>query len=141
MHNGTFIFYSKKKKKISQNDHSLSLAVICCHPLSFCCHSRSFVFTCCPSLYYSLSLVVTRRITRLSFYKQAMVAAIGKTFNGYLKLASAIFYQIFIYLQMIVLQKIWKMSFISSKKLFSFSRYLSFCIFVFPSFSPCQPLL
>ena len=126
-----------KKKKISQNGHSLSLAVICCHSLSFCCHSLSFVFTRCPPLYYSLSLVVTR----LSFYKQAMVAAIGKTFNGYLKLVSAIFYQNFIYHQMIVLQKIWKMSFISSIKLFSFSRYLSFCIFVFPSFSPCQPLL
>ena len=31
--------------------------------------------------------------------------------------------------------------FISSKKLFSFLRYLNFCIFVFPSFFPCQPLL
>ena len=30
------------------------------------------------------------------------------------------------------------MFFISSKKLFSFSRYSSFCIFVFPSSSPCQ---
>ena len=39
---------------------------------------------------------------------------------------------------MIALQKIWKMFFISSKKLFSFSR---FCIFPFPSFSPCQSLL
>ena len=31
--------------------------------------------------------------------------------------------------------------FISSKKLFSFSRYSNFCIFFFLSFSPCQPLL
>ena len=53
----------------------------------------------------------------------------------FLKLVSAIFYQIFIYHQMIALQKIWKMFFISSKKLFSFSRYSSFCIFIFPSFS------
>ena len=58
-----------------------------------------------------------------------------------LKLASAIFYQIVIFQQMIALQKLWKMFFISSKKLFSFSRYSSFCIFVFPSFSPCQSLL
>ena len=43
--------------------------------------------------------------------------------------------------QMIALQKLWKMFFISSKKLFSFSRYSKFCIFVFPSFFPCQPLL
>ena len=33
------------------------------------------------------------------------------------------------------------MFFLSSKKLFSFSRYSNFCIFVFPSFSPCQLLL
>ena len=34
-----------------------------------------------------------------------------------------------------------KMFFISSKKLFSFSKYSNFCISVFPSFSPCYPLL
>ena len=52
-----------------------------------------------------------------------------------LKLVSAIFYQILIFHHMIVLQKLWKMFFISSKKLFSFLRYSNFCIFVFPSFS------
>ena len=52
-----------------------------------------------------------------------------------LKLVSAFFYQIFIFHQMIALQKLWKMFFISSKKLFSFSRYSSFCIF-FLSFFP-----
>ena len=31
--------------------------------------------------------------------------------------------------------------FIPSKKRFSFSRYSNVCISVFPSFSPCQPLL
>ena len=31
--------------------------------------------------------------------------------------------------------------FISSKKIFSFSRYSNFCISVFPSFSPFQPLV
>ena len=44
---------------------------------------------------------------------------------------SAIFYQVFIFHQMIELQKLWKMFFISSKKLFSFSRYSNFCIFLF----------
>ena len=34
-----------------------------------------------------------------------------------------------------------KKFFISSKKLFFFSRYSNFCIFAFPSFFPCQPLL
>ena len=57
-----------------------------------------------------------------------------------LKLVSAIFYQIFISHQMIALQKLRKILFISPKKLFSFSRYSNFCIFIFPSFSPCQPL-
>ena len=59
----------------------------------------------------------------------------------YLKLVSTIFCQIFIFHQIIALQKLLKMFFISSKKLFSFSRYSNFCIFVFPSFFPCQPLL
>ena len=51
------------------------------------------------------------------------------------KLVSAIFYQIFIYHQMIALQKIWKMFFISSKKLFSLSRYSNFCISLLYSLS------
>ena len=58
-----------------------------------------------------------------------------------LKLVSATFYQIFIFHQMIALQKLWKMFFISPKKLISFSRYSNFCIFFSPSFFPCQPLL
>ena len=53
-----------------------------------------------------------------------------------LKLKSAIFYDFFIFCRMLALQKLWKMFFISSKKLFRFSRYSDFCISVFPSFSP-----
>ena len=51
------------------------------------------------------------------------------------------FLSIFIDHQTIALQKVWTMFFISSKEIFSFSRYSSICIFVFPSFSSCQPLL
>ena len=47
----------------------------------------------------------------------------------------AIFYQILIFYQMIALQKLWNMFFISSKYLFSCSRYSNFWIFVFPPFS------
>ena len=61
--------------------------------------------------------------------------------HSMLKLMSAIFHHSFISNQMIALQKIWKMFFISYKKLFLFSRYSSFCISVFSSFSPCNPLL
>ena len=56
--------------------------------------------------------------------------------NIFLKLVSAIFYQFFIFHQMIALQKLWKTFFISSKNLFSFWRYSDFCIFVFPFFFP-----
>ena len=38
--------------------------------------------------------------------------------------------------QMIGLQKLWKMFFISSKKLFSFSRYSNFCNFPLPFHCP-----
>ena len=50
-----------------------------------------------------------------------------------LKLVPAILYQTFIFLQVIALQKLWKMFSISSKKLYSFLRYSNFCIFVFHS--------
>ena len=51
-----------------------------------------------------------------------------------LKLVSSIFYPFFFSHQVIALQKLWKMFFISSEKLFPFSRYSNFCNF-FPSFS------
>ena len=53
-----------------------------------------------------------------------------------LKLVSAIFSEVFIFHQTVALQKLWKMFFISSTKLFLFSRFSNFCIF-----SPCQPFL
>ena len=56
--------------------------------------------------------------------------------QGNLKLVSAIFYENFIFHEMIALQKLWKMFFILSEKLYSFSRYSNFCIFIFPSFFP-----
>ena len=66
-------------------------------------------------------------------WKKLKTAAKNKA-GATLKLVSAFFYQVFIFHQMIALQKLWKMFFLSSKKLFSFSRYSNFCIFVFPSF-------
>ena len=66
VHSGRFLSYPKKRK-ISQNDHLLSLVVIRCHSLSFVvtrCHSFSLIVsrctTCCHWLYHSLSFVVTR---------------------------------------------------------------------------------
>ena len=57
-----------------------------------------------------------------------------------LKLVSTIFIKFLFFYQMIALQKLWKMLFISSKKLFSFSRYSIFCISVLTS-STCWSLL
>ena len=54
----------------------------------------------------------------------------------YLKLVSAIFIKFLFLRQMIVLQKLRKMLLISSKKLFSFSRYSNFCISVLSFFPP-----
>ena len=59
--------------------HSLLFVIIHCHSLSFVvthCNSLSFVITRCHSLslvvpYISLSVVVTRCTTRLSFYKRS----------------------------------------------------------------------
>ena len=59
----------------------------------------------------------------------------------FLKLVSAIFYRTFISYQMIALQKLCKILFISYKKLFSLSRFSYFSISTFTSFSPSQPLL
>ena len=53
-----------------------------------------------------------------------------------LKLVLAIFNQFFYFSPNDSPSKAMKMFFISSKKLFSFSRYSNFCIFVFPSFFP-----
>ena len=51
--------------------HLLSLVVTRCHSCITCCHSLSLIVILCHSLYHSLSLVVTRCITRLSFYKRS----------------------------------------------------------------------
>ena len=53
-----------------------------------------------------------------------------------LKLASAVFIKFSFFHQMIALQNLWKMLFISSKILFSFSRYSNFSYFC-PSFFFC----
>ena len=73
-------------------------------------------------------------------YTLQILQAFASMPEHFLKFVSAIFCQIFIFHQTIALQKLWRMFFISSKKLFSFSRYLIFCVSIFPSFSPCLPL-
>ena len=50
-----------------------------------------------------------------------------------IKTCPLLFIKFLFFHQIITLQKLWKMFFISSKKLFLFSRYSNFCNF-FPSF-------
>ena len=71
----------------------------------------------------------------LAAISQCLIGLTNYVSFFFLKLVSAIFHQFFIFKQMIALQKLWKMFFISSKKLFSFSRYSNFYVSVFPSFS------
>ena len=81
-------------------------------------------------------LAFTKIIKVILCFQKCLSACKKSTQFTNLKLVSAIFYQIFISHQMIACQKLWKMLFISSKKLVSFSRYSDFCISTFPSFSP-----
>ena len=104
------------------------------------------IFTQINSLKSPLKLSLSRKFSNILMEKKKQINPLkfvwisSKIWRRSLKLVSAIFDQIFIFNQMIALQKLWKMFFISSKKLFSFLRYSCFCISVFPSFSPCQPL-
>ena len=62
LHSGRFLSYSRKRK-ISQNDHSLSFIVIWCYSLSFVvtrCHSLSLVITGCHSMSLVVPLVFIR---------------------------------------------------------------------------------
>ena len=62
---------------------------------------------------------------------------LGKRIGGHqLKACVRYFFSNFYFSPNDILQKLWKMFFISSKKPFSFSRYSSFCISTFPSFLP-----
>ena len=84
-----------------------------------------------------------KKILKFEYFnkKKSFFSEIKSIFHNYLKHVSTIFYQIFIFHKMIALSKLWKMFLISTKKLFSLSRYSVFCVSVFHSFSPCQPLL
>ena len=105
--------------------------------LSLCMYTdKSFV-----KFFSIISLPKGDKNCPLIFLKFALLFCGEIGYASFLNLASAILYQIFIFHQMIAIQKLWKIFFISSKKLFLFLRYLDFCISIFPSFFPCQPLL
>ena len=114
--------------------------VSACFELLFKC-LRWFRYFVNVQMFFSLNLDISIHFTNIIFFTCTHSFVYCASYCSYsLKLVSAIFYQIVILNQMIALQKLGKMFFISYKKLFSFLRYSNFCIFVFLSFSFCQPL-
>ena len=95
--------------------------------------------------YFIKKALFVLEIFNFTFLAFPLFLPVSHCFNEWstrnLKLVAAIFCQIFICHHMIVLQKLWKILSISSKKPFSLLRYSNFCISIFPSCSPCQPLL
>ena len=83
---------------------------------------------------------IGRNMSTTECSKHLWHIATEKDISSELKSCVRYFYQIFIFHHMIALQKLWKMFFISSEKLFLFSRYSKY-LDIFPSFSPYQPLL
>ena len=119
------MYYLQTKNLVFSEDRSII-------PISFICQWDSLVNeTLTNKSHWQINLIL-----KIIFYTSAITR--NQVFSGMplnLKLVSATFYQISIFYQMIALQKLWKMFFISPKKLFSFLRYSSSCIFVFPFFS------
>ena len=94
-----------------------------------------------PQPYHHCQNLIANNITNQSPIVEKECFKMTHKFHVFIKLLSVIFWEIFIFHQMIVLQKLRKMFLISSKNFFLFLRYSNFCISVFHSFSLCQPLL
>ena len=95
------------------------------------CTNRTF--TCIHGRYY-IKLFRTGADSHNDILMSLLLVTEAKNWFM-LKLVSAIFYHIYISHQMIALKKFEKCFFISSKKLFSFSRYSIFVFLFFPFFS------
>ena len=71
------------KRKINQNDHSLSFVVTRYHSLPLVVPLVVTGFTTrCHRLYHSLSVVIIGCITRLSFYKRLIYSTIVSKYDG-----------------------------------------------------------
>ena len=94
------------------------------------------------NIYYHCKVLSSLLFVVLGRERNCLEKFVTQTMAGKsLKLVSAIFIKFSFFHQMIALQKLCKTLFMSSKKLFSFSRYSNFCISVLPAFSPCPQLL
>ena len=101
-------------------------------------HQSCFLYCGCTTFHFPKRFSEPPRKSKFSDPPQQIFS----DFQNFFKACARYLHQILIFFhQMIALQKLWKMLFISSKKLFSFSRYSNFCISVLPSFSNCRPLL
>ena len=103
-----------------------------------------------PNIIWLLALFITYETYNITFTSKLdhllpyilLVKAKVQALHNLILIEGAIFFKIGHFShQIIALEKLWKMFFISSENLFSFLRYSNFCISKFPSFSPCHPLL
>ena len=89
-------------------------------------------------IYYGEVLAASQQTLKINTVLESSICPM----RSYPKCFLSAIFIIFLYFhQMIALQKLWKMLFVSSKKLFSFSRYSIFCISVLASFSTSPPLV
>ena len=114
-----------------------------------CTHICTEVYVCSPSLshMHALSSHVTlkdlssndeKHLQKTYMLSEVAYQRPANSINFKMTLKTESLCQLFFikflfFREMIGLQKLWKMFFISLKKLFSFSRYSNFCVF-FPSF-------
>ena len=84
-------------------------------------------FTFLDKIYYSLTLKLPYNLQILENY----IVSRNYVFRLHIakNLCLLFFTRVLFFYQMIALQKLWQMFFISSKELFSSSRYLNFCTF------------
>ena len=101
-----------------------------------------YFFCTFPHIVFCSYLSLTQTVFfPVNTYITLCAISLGSVFLFSLKLVSAISVNFYFFHQMIILQNLWKMLFISSEKLFLFWRYSNFCVSIFPFFSPCWSLL
>ena len=103
--------------------------------ISLICYKTLLLST----IYFFLVFVTNVKVKMKKYFKEEESIEILKIIGLIaFRLVSAIFIKFLFFHQMVALQRLWKMLFISSKKLFPFLRYSNFCAFVFLLFLPVR---
>ena len=132
MRNGREILYKDIKTKIHGSTYNISFFWGKTEDWPYHCDHCKPPLT--HSLYAYIYIYIHTFCLRLKKANNSkMLKLFVRSSVALLKLVAAIFIKFLFFLQIIALHKLWKMFFVSSKKLFSFSRYSNFCS-VFHSF-------